>query len=85
LKIYKSDELRNIVTGAHGGAGKTSIVEALVFNMDQINRMGTIDQGSTVSDYHDDEIERQHSIGTSLLHGEWSNNKINIIGCLDGC
>ncbi len=79
MKIYKSDELRNIVTGAHGGAGKTSLVEALMFNMGQINRMGTIDQGSTVSDYHDDEIERQHSIGTSLLHGEWNNNKINII------
>ena len=79
MKIYKSDELRNIVTGAHGGAGKTSLVEALVFNMGQVNRMGTIDQGSTVSDYHDDEIERQHSIGTSLLHGEWNNNKINII------
>ena len=79
MKIYKSDELRNIATGAHGGAGKTSLVEAMVYNMGQVNRMGTIEQGSTVSDYHDDEIERQHSIGTSLLHGEWNNNKINII------
>ena len=79
MKIYKTDELRNIVTGAHGGAGKSSLVEAMVFNMGQINRMGTIEQGTTVSDYHDDEIERQHSIGTSLLHGEWNNQKINII------
>jgi elongation factor G len=79
LKIFKSDELRNIATGAHGGAGKTCLVEAMIFNMGQINRMGAVDQGSTVSDYHDDEIERQHSIGTSLLHGEWNNHKINII------
>ena len=51
----------------------------MVFNMGQINRMGAIEQGTTVSDYHDDEIERQHSIGTSLLHGEWNNHKINMI------
>ncbi len=79
MKIYKSEELRNIATGAHGGAGKTSMVEAMAFNLGQITRMGTIEQGSTVSDYHDDEIERQHSIGTSLLNGEWNSHKINII------
>ena len=79
MKVYKSDQLRNIALGAHGGAGKTSLVEAMLFNMGEITRIGKVEQGSTVSDYNDEEIERQISIGASLLHGEWENFKINVI------
>jgi len=79
LKTYKTDQLRNFATGAHGGAGKTSLVEAMIFNMGETNRIGTIEQGTTVSDYNADEIERQISINTSLLNGDWNDHKLNII------
>lgn len=79
MKTYKTDQLRNFAIGAHGGAGKTSLVEAMIFNMGETNRIGTIEQGTTVSDYNADEIERQISINTSLLHGDWNDHKLNII------
>jgi elongation factor G len=79
LKDLKTDQLRNVAIVAHAGAGKTMLAEAMLFNMGVINRMGTVDQGSTVSDYSDDEIERQISISSSLLHGEWNNHKLNVI------
>jgi elongation factor G len=79
LKTYRTDQIGNIGTGAHGGAGKTSLVEAMLYDMGEITRMGAIDQGNTSSDYNEDEIERQISISSSLLHGEWSHHKINLI------
>jgi elongation factor G len=79
LKAYKTDQLRNIAAGAHGGAGKTSLAEAMIFNMGETNRIGTIEQGTTVSDYNSDEIERQISINTALLHGDTNDHKLNII------
>jgi elongation factor G len=79
LKAYKTDQLRNIAAGAHGGAGKTSLAEAMVFNMGETNRIGNIEQGTTISDYNADEIERQISINTALLHGDTNDHKLNII------
>jgi elongation factor G len=79
LKTYKTDQIRNVATGAHGGAGKTSLAEAMIFNMGEINRIGTIEQGTTISDYNADEIERQISINTSLLNGDWNDHKLNLI------
>jgi elongation factor G len=79
LKNIKSDQIRNLATAAHGGAGKTSLLESILFNMGQINRIGTIEQGTTVSDHQEEEIERQISISLSLTHGEWQGHKLNII------
>ncbi len=79
MKNYKTDQLRNVAIGAHGGAGKTNLVEAMIYNMGEINRIGSIEQGTTTSDYNQDEIDRQISINTSLLHGEWNDHKLNII------
>ncbi len=79
MKEYTGENIRNVGVAAHGGAGKTSLVEAILYTMGQTTRLGTIDQGNTVSDYNDDEIERQISISASLLHGEWNKNKINIV------
>jgi elongation factor G len=79
LKNYSGEHIRNIGTAAHGGAGKTSLVEAMLYTMGATTRLGTVEQGNTVSDYNEDEIERQISISTSLLHGEWNKNKVNII------
>jgi len=79
VKEYSVDQIRNIGLVGHGSVGKTSLAEALIFSMGETNRMGTIDDGSTVSDYHSDEIERKISISTSFLHGEWKGSKINIL------
>ncbi len=79
MKEYKGENIRNVGTGAHGGAGKTSLVEAMLFSMGATTRIGNIEQGNTISDYNKDEIDRQISISNSLLHGEWNKNKLNII------
>ena len=79
MKDFAGDKIRNVGLVGHGGVGKTSLAEALLFSMGESNRIGKIDDGSTISDYHPDEIERKISISTSMLHGEWKEWKINIL------
>jgi elongation factor G len=79
LKEFTGESIRNIGIGGHSGAGKTSLVEAMLYSMKETTRIGQVAQGNTVSDYNEDEIERQISINTSLLHGEWHGQKINIV------
>ncbi|UCF63784.1 MAG: elongation factor G [bacterium] len=79
MKNYSGENIRNIGTGSHGGSGKTSLVEAMLYTMGATTRLGSVEQGNTISDYNEDEIERQISISTSLLHAEWNKHKINII------
>jgi len=76
---YGLENIRNIVLLSHGGAGKTSISEAMLFNAGAINRLGRVDDGSTTSDYDPDEIKRKISINLSILPCEWRENKINVI------
>jgi elongation factor G len=79
MSKYGLDNIRNIVLLSHGGAGKTSIAEAMLFNTGAITRLGRVDDGSTTSDYDPDEIKRKISINLSLLPVEWRENKINVI------
>jgi len=79
VKEFSVDKIRNIALAGHGGVGKTSFAEALVYTMGETNRLGTIDEGTTVSDYHPDEIERKISISSSVLHGEHKGYRVNII------
>ena len=65
LKEYSTETIRNVALISHATVGKTSLAEALLYSADHINRMGTIDDGSTASDYHEDEINRKFSISTS--------------------
>ncbi len=79
MKEYGAESIKNIALIGHGGSGKTSISEILLYTAGEINRIGTIADGTTTSDYTPNEIEKQISISTSLLHLEWNNTKINIL------
>jgi elongation factor G len=79
VKDFKINEIRNVGMVGHGGVGKTSLVEAVLYDVGVSTRLGRVDDGTTVSDYTDDEIQRKTSIGASLLHLEWKNHKINLI------
>ncbi|MGE5410105.1 MAG: elongation factor G [Clostridiales bacterium] len=79
MKEYGSDSIRNIAFIGHGGSGKTSLSELILFTGGEINRIGKIEEGNTTSDYNANEIERQISISATPLHIEWQNTKINIL------
>lgn len=86
MQAVQPDHLRNIVVTGHTGSGKTMLCESLALSMGVINRLGSIDEGNTLSDYAADEIERKHSLNATLIHGLWKERKINIIdtpGLLD--
>jgi elongation factor G len=79
MKVYSTDQLRNMALVSHQGAGKTSLVEAMLFNAGQVTRIGAIEQGTTVSDYDEEEIKRGLSLSTSLIAIESSGLKLNIL------
>jgi elongation factor G len=79
MKEYTADHIRNVSLIGHGGAGKTSLSEALLFSAGSTTRLGRVEEGNTLSDYHSDETERQISITTSLLFCEWKGVKVNIL------
>jgi elongation factor G len=76
---YGLDNIHNVVLLSHGGAGKTSISEAMLFNAGVINRIGKVDDGSSTSDYDPDEAKRRISINLSILPTPWRDKKINIL------
>ena len=75
----KVEDIRNVGIVGHGGVGKTMLAEAMLFNAGITNRIGTIEDGNTVSDFHGQEIERQISISTSMMHMPWLEHKINLV------
>src|SRR6201987_1898854 len=72
-------KIRNIAVAGHRGVGKTSLVEALLFESGKTNRLGSIDQGTTVSDWDEHEQKRAMSLSGSLCHLEWKDRKINLV------
>jgi len=72
-------KIRNVAVTGHRGTGKTSLVESMLFQAGAVNRLGSIEQGSTVADWDEDEQRRQMSISASLCHAEWQGRKINLI------
>ncbi len=79
MKVTKSEHIRNTAFLSHGGVGKTSLVDALLFKAGMIKRLGTIEEGSTTSDFTPEEKARQVSINATFLPCFWQDNKINLI------
>jgi elongation factor G len=79
MKQYKTDKIRNIGLVAHGGAGKTSLAEALLFNAKAIDRLGKVDEGTSTMDFDQEEIKRNISISAAVAPCEWKDCKINIV------
>ncbi len=79
MKQYRTDQIRNIAIIAHSGAGKTSLIEAMLYNGGAIERMGAVDGGNSVADYAADEIERKTTLNCSVCIAEWEGHKLNLI------
>lgn len=79
MNVYTTDKIRNVVLLGHGGAGKTSLAEAMAYLAGLTSRMGKVTDGNTVSDFGKEEQKRKFSISTSVVPLEWENVKINIL------
>ena len=79
MKVYDAAAIRNVAVVGHGGCGKTQLVAAMLFVAGAVNRLGRVDDGSTVTDFDDEEIARKHTLSSSLAFAEWQKSKINII------
>jgi elongation factor G len=79
MKVYDAASIRNVAVVGHGGCGKTQLVSAMLFAAGAVNRLGKVDEGSTTTDFDEEEIARKHTLSSSLAHAEWQKTKINII------
>jgi len=79
MKVYTTEKIRNVVLLGHGGAGKTSLVEAMAYLSGITSKMGKVEDGNTISDFDKQEIKKGFSIHTSLIPIEWEDCKINIL------
>src|ERR671914_3035689 len=79
MKVYDAGSIRNVGVVGHGGCGKTQLVSAMLFAAGAVNRLGKVDEGTTVTDYDEEAIARKHTLGSSLAWLEWQKTKINLI------
>ena len=79
MKEYATDKIRNIAMVSHSGAGKTILADAFLFEKDVINRMGSVTEGNTVSDFDEEEQRRELSLSTSIIPIEHKDHKINLL------
>jgi elongation factor G len=74
-------KIRNVAVVGHRGTGKTSLVEALLYQTGEVNRLGAVEAGTTVTDWDEDEQKRQLSIALTPAHTEWQGRKVNLVDC----
>src|SRR5688500_16822486 len=79
MKVYDAPNLRNVALIGHSGAGKTQLVSALLYDAGAVNRFGRVAEGTTVTDYDEEEIARKHTLSASAAYAEWNKTKINVI------
>ncbi|HVP45320.1 MAG TPA: elongation factor G [Bryobacteraceae bacterium] len=79
MKIYEGRDIRNVGVVGHGGSGKTSLTAGLLYTVGATNRLTRVDEGNTITDFDEEEIQRKISISTSLAYAEWKKTKINLL------
>src|SRR6476620_5530522 len=79
MKAYDAARIFNVGLFAHGGAGKTSLAEALLFKAGAINRLGRVDDGNVTTDFDPDEVKRHMSVSLAVAPLEWRDAKINVL------
>jgi len=79
MKVFDTPDIRNIALIGHGDSGKTSLASALLYNSGAVNRLGKVDDGTSTTDYDDEETDRKISLQTALAHLEWKQKKVNLI------
>ena len=79
MDVFRTDRIRNVVLLGHGGAGKTTLAEAMAYLAGMTSRLGRVEDGNTVSDYDKEEIKRHFSITTSLIPVPWDKVKVNVL------
>ena len=79
MNVYRAQQIRNVAVIAHGGSGKTSLMDAALYDSGAVNRIGNVNEGSSVSDYDPDEIKKQMSLNLTLIPVEWRGGKINLL------
>jgi elongation factor G len=79
VRIYEGQDIRNVALVGHGDTGKTQLVSALLYAAGMVNRLGKVDDGTSITDYDEEEIQRKFSITAGLAYAEWGKTKINFI------
>jgi elongation factor G len=79
MKVYDAAAIRNVALVGHTGSGKTQLTSAILADAGMINRFGKVDEGTTVTDFDEEEIARKHTLSASLAYAEWDKHKINLI------
>jgi elongation factor G len=79
MKVYDAPSIRNIALVGHTASGKTQLASAILADTGMVNRFGKVDEGTTVTDFDDEEIARKHTLSASLAYAEWNRHKINLI------
>src|SRR5437867_1825146 len=79
MKVYDTGDIRNLGVIGHGDTGKTSLVSSMLFCAGTVSRFGKVDDGTTVTDFDEEEIARKTSISSALAHLEWDKKKFNIL------
>src|SRR5438309_6921442 len=79
MKVYDAASIRNVALVGHTGSGKTQLASAVLAAAGMINRFGKVDEGTTITDFDEEEIARKHTLSASLAYAEWNKQKINLI------
>ena len=79
MNVYAAARIRNVALVGHSGSGKTQLASAILFDAGMVNRLGKVDEGTTVTDFDEEEIARKHTLSSSVAFAEWNKIKINMI------